>query len=291
MAIAAIRHNNPGNVSLPIRGWTGGGSIVGIQGQPGYAHFPDMATGAAALQHRLSTRIDDGYNTIRKLNPIYAEDPNWKNGVSRFSGIGLDEPLTSSNIKQLTGGIIRQETGRSPSSLGVDVASNSDDLPADGPLPMEYVTVDSTNPQTADAGAKPLSFASTAEELKVADLNGDGETTWAEVKEYNAALSATKTTGGAKAGAQGSARNVPTAIVTAGDQQAKATVTAAKTIAAGATADTQASNAANQGIFQGALSWLGGRVLQIMVFILAVIFVLVGLYFFAPKTIAVMQSS
>lgn len=124
MAIAAIRHNNPGNVSLPIQGWTGGGTIVGIKGQSGYASFPDMQTGYAAMQHRLKNYVEvKGLTTIRQLNTRYAEDRNWKFAVSRYSGIGLDDPIDTSNAAQmnkLAGGIIRQETGKTPAQLGIN---------------------------------------------------------------------------------------------------------------------------------------------------------------------------
>jgi len=124
MTIAAIRYNNPGNVSLPINGWSGGGTIVGISGQPGYASFPDMQTGFAAFQQRLSSYIDGrGLNTISSLNSVYAQDPSWGSAVSRFSGIGINEPLDTSNASQmasLQSGVIRQETGMAPDQLGIN---------------------------------------------------------------------------------------------------------------------------------------------------------------------------
>ena len=130
MAIAAIRYNNPGNVSLPIQGWTGGGNIVGITGQRGYAQFPDMQTGYLAMQQRLTNYIDvKGLSTIADLNTRYAEDQNWQNAVSRFSGIDRTTSLDTSNTAQmnaLTYGIIRQETGRNPSDiLGFDPRSGN----------------------------------------------------------------------------------------------------------------------------------------------------------------------
>jgi len=124
MAIAAIRYNNPGNVSLPIQGWNGGGSIVGIAGQSGYASFPDMQTGFAAFQARLTNYIDGrGLNTIGALNGVYAQDPAWGAGVSNLSGIGINTPLDTSNASQMSAlqsGIIQQETGMSPAQLGID---------------------------------------------------------------------------------------------------------------------------------------------------------------------------
>lgn len=57
MAIAALRYNNPFDVSLPIAGWNGGGDTVGIQGQPGFGAFPDMATGYQAGVQRLHSYL------------------------------------------------------------------------------------------------------------------------------------------------------------------------------------------------------------------------------------------
>lgn len=123
----AERYNNPGNVSLPIKGWTGGGSIVGASGQSGYASFPDMETGYAALQQRINDYITTkGYTTIRQIGSVYAEDLNWGNAVARISGIGKDTPLDPSNTAQMSallGGIIRQETGKDATALGLDTST------------------------------------------------------------------------------------------------------------------------------------------------------------------------
>jgi hypothetical protein len=113
--IAAFRHNNPGNVSLPIAGWHGGGEIVGIKDQPGYAHFPDMQTGMDAFQHRVNNYIDSrGLSTIADLNSVYARDQKWGAGVASASGIGLHEPLDTSNAGQMRAlqrGILAHEMG------------------------------------------------------------------------------------------------------------------------------------------------------------------------------------
>jgi hypothetical protein len=113
--IAALRFNNPGNISLPMKDWTGGGSIVGLKGQPGYAAFPDMATGMAAFTHRVGNYINDrGLNTIAALNSVYAQDSKWGAGVSRASGIDLHTPIDTSNAAQMSAlhkGILTQEMG------------------------------------------------------------------------------------------------------------------------------------------------------------------------------------
>lgn len=114
--IPAARFNNPGDVSLPIAGWHGGGEIVGIKDQPGYAKFPDLQTGVNAFQHRVTNYIDSrGLNTIGALNSAYAKDRGWSAGVSAASGIGLNTPLDTSNQEQMRAlqkGILSQEIGR-----------------------------------------------------------------------------------------------------------------------------------------------------------------------------------
>ena len=146
MAILAIRYNNPGNVSLPITGYNGGGTIVGAQGQAGYGSFPDMQSGFQAMQTQLGNYIDGkGLNTISALNSLYATDPNWSAGVSAASGIGVNTPLDTSNsqqMSQLYSGIIQQETGMTPSQLGIDTNPSSSDYLANTQL--------STNPAAFD---------------------------------------------------------------------------------------------------------------------------------------------
>lgn len=122
--IAAVRYNNPGNVSLPIQGYKGAGTIVGIKGQPGYGSFPDMQTGYKALTQRLDNYIDvKGLNTISKMGTKYAEDGSWGRGVSRATGIGMDDILDTSDVEQmakLRAGIIKHETGFTESQLGIN---------------------------------------------------------------------------------------------------------------------------------------------------------------------------
>lgn len=128
MTIAALRYNNPGNVSLPISGYSGPGKIVGIAGQSGYASFPTMADGYNAFQARLQSRISEGYDTISSLNTVYAQDPNWGASVASLSGIPADatlDPNNSAQMSALSSGIVQQETGMSPADLGIN-GSNLD---------------------------------------------------------------------------------------------------------------------------------------------------------------------
>lgn len=129
MTILAVRHNNPGNVSLPIKGWTGGGRIVGAPGQPAYADFPSMQVGFNAMMWQLKNRIGQGYNTIGKIggSGIYEYPPtqNWVDNVARVSGIPADQMLVTTNDLQMSAlatGIIKQETGMTLAQLGLGPA-------------------------------------------------------------------------------------------------------------------------------------------------------------------------
>jgi hypothetical protein len=121
MTVAGIRANNPFDVSLPIKGYSGPGQIIGVRGQPGFAQFPDMQTGYNAGVQRLNTYItgQTKYGTldsISSLNSVYATDQNWKYGVSKASGIGLNETLDPNNADQMAAlqrGVLSQELGAS----------------------------------------------------------------------------------------------------------------------------------------------------------------------------------
>ena len=126
MPIAAIRFCNPGNVSLPIKGWTGPGRVVGIHGQRGYAQFPTPDIGFAAMRQQVCNRIVQGYDTINKLggSGIYENPPtqSWIDNVSKYSGIGGGDWLDYKNEAQigaLLRGICKQETGLTLAELGV----------------------------------------------------------------------------------------------------------------------------------------------------------------------------
>jgi hypothetical protein len=121
MPIAAIRFNNPFNISLPKSGYFGG-SVVGIVNQPGYASFPNMATGYAAGANRVTQYISGqtsygNLNTIGALGPVYAQGPGsagWAQNVSQISGIPINQPLDPTNAGQMSAlnqGILTQEIG------------------------------------------------------------------------------------------------------------------------------------------------------------------------------------
>jgi hypothetical protein len=106
---AGWRFFNPGDISFGnfSRGF---GAVRGasIPGQ-NIAVFSNWGDGYAAFTGYLDKRIGQGYDTIAKLNPVYATDTNWKNGVAKFSGIGINDPLTPGNRDALAYGIMRQE--------------------------------------------------------------------------------------------------------------------------------------------------------------------------------------
>lgn len=123
MTIAAIRFKNPGDVSLPIKGWTGPGHIVGLPGQSGYAEFPTMQIGFEAFQQRIRADIEDGRNTIRKIGFAYAADPQWPKDVAEIARIPIGAVLDLNDQKQmkaLAAAIIKQETGHTLASLGIE---------------------------------------------------------------------------------------------------------------------------------------------------------------------------
>lgn len=136
MTIAAMRHNNPGDVSLPIKGWAGPGKIVGVEGQAGYAEFPTMQIGFEAFQQRVRSYIDEGRTTIALIGKVYATDPHWPRAVSEIAGIGLNVKLNPNNAAQMAtvaAAIIRQETGKTLAQLGIHSTPVAPPAPAPNP--------------------------------------------------------------------------------------------------------------------------------------------------------------
>lgn len=276
MAIAAVRFNNPGNVSLPIQGiGLGGGQIVGITGQPGYGSFPDMATGYSAFQQRITTYLSrPGLDTISGLGGIYAEGPNggsvWANSVSNFSGIDPNTPLDPNNPQQmaaLQGGIIRQETGMTPAQLGIDTSnglspstgtlggdltSGSYDPPLDS---AEAYTVDPVwgTPTGTIPSSDPVADAyqpSGEPDNTVADLmtNPTGPTTNATFDQATAPVAPS---------VNPNAQDVPTAIDQQTQEQALAAGVQAQAIAASATTQATTNAQIAQAQTQTETTWLG----------------------------------
>lgn len=112
----AKRYNNPGDLSWPIHGYDGPGEAVQVHNDQGshYASFPTVQDGVRALHCRLVSYIERGYDTIRKMNHVYAADPHWHSHVSQFSHIPADEKLDPESQRQivaLTFGVVQAETG------------------------------------------------------------------------------------------------------------------------------------------------------------------------------------
>jgi len=112
----AREHNNPGDLSWPIHGYDGPGEAVTVRNDQGshYASFPSIEDGVRALHCRIATYISRGYDTIHKMNRVYAADHHWSQNVSRWSHIPADEILDAGNERQivaLTFGIVQAETG------------------------------------------------------------------------------------------------------------------------------------------------------------------------------------
>jgi hypothetical protein len=167
MTIAAFRYNNPFDVSLPIAGYNGAGNVVGVQGQKGYASFPDMSTGYAAGVQRLNSYISGQSShgpkgSINELNTVYATDPNWAAGVARHSGIGADEKLDPSNAAQMSKlqyGVLAQEIG--PENAARVMQGNGGSVPSSPSLaPMSMAgpqaAPQSTAPSPAPSDTPPL---------------------------------------------------------------------------------------------------------------------------------------
>jgi len=322
------RANNPGNVSLPIKGWTGGGAIIGAPGQPGYAQFPDFATGVSAWSVRLDTYAQrPGGDTIRGLNDTigYATDPNWKNNVSAGSGLGLDTPLDTSNRGALMIGIAKAEgnyggltleersilanSGQSSyypeynnfSPSGYDYSGDqapgsfSDTMPTNVPYENFSRQDNSLTQQegsfTTFGGVnghfQPGSDLMTGNPWSTDKNQTDAAPTDATDKPSSTIEDASYIKGDSvtdpKAASQGQGTDVPTAIVTAANQEAKTTAAAAKTTAEAtlnATKTQTASDAKLQGEQQG---WAANWAVRIFLFIVGAIFLGGALFLFGGQ--------
>lgn len=88
-----------------------------------------------------------------------------------------------------------------------------------------------------------------------------------------------------KAGSQGSQADVPTAIVTAGNQQANATANAAKAESEAALKAAQAQTQSDAKLQAGSQSWASNWAVRIFLFIVGAIFIAGGLFLFGGQTI------
>ncbi|EPE4838417.1 lytic transglycosylase domain-containing protein [Yersinia enterocolitica] len=125
-----LRNNNPGN--LNFAGQRGATLEDGPNAR--FARFPSMVEGIAALDRQVMLYLKRDKNTIDKIIDIYApsSDGNntsaYKSYLSRYTGLGLNEKINSSNvytIQKLIQGIINHENG-----LAAGVISGEDILKA-----------------------------------------------------------------------------------------------------------------------------------------------------------------
>ncbi len=125
-----LRNNNPGN--LNFAGQRGATLEDGSNAR--FARFPSMVEGIAALDRQVMLYLKRDKNTIDKIIDIYApsSDGNntsaYKSYLSRYTGLGLNEKINSSNIytiQKLIQGIINHENG-----LAAGVISGEDILKA-----------------------------------------------------------------------------------------------------------------------------------------------------------------
>jgi hypothetical protein len=123
MTSAQLRLNNPFDLSIPFPGSAAyGGVRVGLPGQPGAASFPTMELGFQAGIARIEQYVQNGYNgapgdTITNLNAYYAQDQNWQNNVSYWSGIPKNQQLDPNNPTQMAAlayGILKAENVNNP---------------------------------------------------------------------------------------------------------------------------------------------------------------------------------
>jgi hypothetical protein len=132
MTVLGISANNPFDISLPYTGYYGG-SVIGAPGQPGFAQFPDLATGYAAGVQRLTDYVSGNtsygtLNTIQSLGSVYATDPSYANSISQISGIPVNQTLDPNNPEQmqtLANAILTQELGRGPAGQVISQVGSS----------------------------------------------------------------------------------------------------------------------------------------------------------------------
>ena len=143
-----IRSNNPFDISLtPAQANKFGASIIGAPGQSGFAKFSSMEEGYKQGTARIGRFISGGQNTISSMGRSYAEDASWPAAVSKFSGIGLNEPLDPTNQEQmqkLYRGILMKEIGGVVGSKEVEKIISTQG--------KGYSFGGETTPQTTSAG-------------------------------------------------------------------------------------------------------------------------------------------
>lgn len=182
MPSLGYRTFNPGNVSLPIPGWSGGGFVDAGGNQAGHGTFSSFDQGIAALNQRLQVFQDRGFMSIQDIGlsgkyevPATA---SWGQDVSNFSGLSLTAPLNLNDPVQqalVDFGISAHESqlstanialGYSPGQSAADTRSDiSQDYAPGGnpPADISGTTSDipTPSPRPSDIGSGSLNSITT----------------------------------------------------------------------------------------------------------------------------------
>lgn len=92
----AYQNNNPGNIRYVQGGYNYPGAVPGAGG---FARYPDLATGQAALQHQIDVQIASGQNLTQFFNQYAPSNENntqaYIASVASQTGIDPSIPLKS----------------------------------------------------------------------------------------------------------------------------------------------------------------------------------------------------
>lgn len=128
----AYQNNNPGNLRYVVGGYNYPGATPGAGG---FAQYPDLATGQAALQHQIQFQINSGQN-LTQFFGVYAppNENNTKNYINTVAAqTGIDPSVPIANYQN---GTASAGASTSPSD-----AFDSTTYPTDGGM-----SADPTNP-------------------------------------------------------------------------------------------------------------------------------------------------
>lgn len=117
-----FRNNNPGNLKASGDNWVG---MIGTNG--GFVTFKDMSYGLRAMAIDLSNKINNGFDTIRKIITRWAppsenDTEAYIRAMVQYTGIGENEKLIADfpTLLKLMKGIIRHENGKQFADLLTD---------------------------------------------------------------------------------------------------------------------------------------------------------------------------
>jgi hypothetical protein len=121
---STVARNNPGNIRWKNGGFAAAHGATG--GEGGFAVFPDLATGEAAMHTLLSGPSYAGgdHNTIAKIVSKWAPPSDHNNTagyisfVAKKTGLDPNKPLTDADINAVQGAMMQMETGYRGGSAG-----------------------------------------------------------------------------------------------------------------------------------------------------------------------------